>query len=222
MGFLTDTTMSSLVDMVSILLLGTVLFSVLVRRFITSVRLLIVQGLLLTGVAAIMAASTGTVHSFIAIGVTFAIKAVVVPGALLFTLNELKVKREVEMVVSRKTALVAAIGLVLVSRYAVGSVSEFDAFLGSYGLPIAVSMLLIGFLNMLIRKKALSEIIGIVAMENGLYLMALVGTHGLPLAVELGVAVDLVVAVLIMVLVTRQIQRSFDTTNTDYLTILRG
>ena len=76
--------------------------------------------------------------------------------------------------------------------------------------------------GMLIRKKALSQIIGIVSMENGLYLMAVVATHGLPLAVELGVAIDLVTGVLVMGLFARQIHRTFDTINTDRLRALRG
>ena len=59
-------------------------------------------------------------------------------------------------------------------------------------------------------------------MENGLYLMAVVATQGLPLAVELGVAIDLAVGVLVMGIFARQIHRTFDTINTDHLRTLRG
>jgi hydrogenase-4 component E len=83
-------------------------------------------------------------------------------------------------------------------------------------------MVLLGLFTMTIRKKALVQVVGLVMMENGIYLAALVVTRGLPLAVELGVAVDILVGVLVMWLVIRQIERAFATIDTDHLRALRG
>lgn len=211
-----------ILDNLALLLLATALWSVLVRRLDSSIRLLALQGLLLAAAAATVALTTGTGHAYIAVGITLAIKVVAVPGILLFVLREVRIKREVEVVLARRFALPLAIGLVLVAFHVVGPLEGLDGLLGRQALPAAVAMLLIGLLNMLIRKKALSQIIGIVTMENGLYLMAVVATQGLPLAVELGVAADLVTGVLVMSLYTRQIHRTFDTINTDRLRTLRG
>jgi hydrogenase-4 membrane subunit HyfE len=112
--------------------------------------------------------------------------------------------------------------LVLIAYYVVGPLHASDDSLTRNALPAALSMLLIGLFTMLIRKQALSQVIGIVAMENGLYLMAVVATRGLPLAVELGLAVDLAVGVLVMGILVRRIHRAFGTINTDHLRTLRG
>ena len=211
-----------ILDNLALLLLTTTLWSVLIRRLDSSIRLLAVQGLLLAAAAAVVALTSGAGHAYAAVAITLVIKVVAVPGILLFALREVRIKREVEVVLSRRFAFPLAIGLVLVSYHVVGPLETLDGLLARAALPAAVAMLLIGLLNMLLRKKALSQIIGIVAMENGLYLMAVVATRGLPLAVELGVAIDLVTGVLVMSLYARQIHRAFDTINTDRLRTLRG
>ena len=211
-----------ILDNLALLLLATVLWSVLIRRLDGSIRLLALQGLLLTAAAAVVALTTGAGHAYAAVGITLAIKVVAVPGILLFALREVRVKREIEVALSRRFAFPLAIGLVFVAYHVVGPLQALDGLLSRAALPAALAMLLIGLLSMLIRKKALSQIIGIVAMENGLYLMAVVATNGLPLAVELGVAADLVTGVLVMSMYTRQIHRTFNTINIDRLRALRG
>lgn len=211
-----------LLDGLALLLLATALGSVTLRRLESSIRLLALQGVLLATAAAVVALTTNTVHAYLAVAITLAVKVLVVPGVLLYALREVRVQREVEMVLPQRQAFLVAIGLVLVAYYAVGPLRPLDGFLTRNALPAALSMLLIGLFTMLIRKKALSQIAGIVAMENGIYLVAVVATRGLPLAVELGVAVDLAVGVLVMGIVVRQIHRAFDTINIDHLRTLRG
>ncbi len=222
MTFIDLQTAQGLLDSLALLLLATALGSVLLRRLEDSIRLLAGQGALLAAAAVVVALATGSPHAFIAVGLTVLVKVLVVPGILLFALREVRIKREIETVLPQRPALLLAIGLVLVAYYVVGPLRPLDGFLTRNALPAAISMLLIGIFTMLIRKKALSQVAGIVAMENGLYLMAVVATHGLPLAVELGVAVDLAVGVLVMGIVAREIHRTFDTINTDHLQTLRG
>lgn len=215
-------TAQRLLDGLALLLLATAVGSVLMKRLESSIRLLALQGLLLAAAAAVVALATGSAHAYLAVAITLAVKVLVVPGVLLLALREVRIKHEIEAVLSPRQALLAAIGLVLVAYYAVSPLRSMDGFLTRNALPTALSMLLIGLLVMLIRKKALSQIVGIVAMENGLYLMAVVATQGLPLAVELGVAIDLAVGVLVMGIFVRQIHQAFDTINTDHLRTLRG
>ncbi len=215
-------TARGLLDILALLLLVTGLGLVLVRRLDNAIWLLAGQGVLLASAAAVVACTLGSAHAFVAVAITVVVKVIVVPWIMLAALREVRVRREIEVVVSSRLSLLLAIGLVLVAYYVVGPISVAGEFLTRNALPAAVSMLLLGLLTMLIRKKALSQVVGIVAMENGLYLMAVVATNGLPLAVELGVAIDLVVAVLVMGFVVRQIHRTFDTINTDRLQMLRG
>jgi hydrogenase-4 component E len=126
------------------------------------------------------------------------------------------------LVVARRLALLIAIALLLVAYYAATPLVALDPRFPRNALPIALAMLLIGMLIMLTRKKVLSQIAGLVAMENGLYLAGLVVTRGLPLAVELSVAADVLVGIVVMTLVSRQIHLRFATIDTDRLQSLRG
>jgi hydrogenase-4 component E len=210
------------IDTLALLLLLTSLGSVLVHRLDQSIALLAAQGALLAAVAIVVALQTGAIHAYIAVVVTFAVKALAVPGLLLHALRDVRLKQEAELVVSRRLALIIAIALLLVAYYAAGPLVALDPRFPRNALPVALAMLLIGMLIMLTRKQVLSQVIGLVAMENGLYFTALVVTRGLPLAVELGVAADVLVGVVVMTLVSRQIHRTFATINTDRLQSLRG
>ena len=210
------------IDTLALLLLLTSFGSVLVHRLDQSILLLAAQGTLLAAVAVVVAVQVGAIHAYIAVVVTFAVKAVAVPVLMLRALRGVRLKQESELVVSRRLALLNAIALLLVAYYAAGPLVALDTRFPRNALPIALAMLLIGMLIMLTRKQVLSQIPGLVAMENGIYLAALVVTRGLPLAVELGVAADVLVGVVVMILVSRQIHRMFPTVTTDRMQSLRG
>jgi hydrogenase-4 component E len=92
---------------------------------------------------------------------------------------------------------------------------------GSGGATAAISLLLSGALFMLTRKSALSQIIGFLTMENGIYLFALTQTHGMPMIVELGILLDVLVGVMISGLITFRIQKSFEHIDVSRLTELK-
>ena len=81
------------------------------------------QGVLLAAAAAVVALTTGTVHAYLAVALTVVVKVLVVPGILLFALREVRIKREVETVISQRQAFLLAVGLVLVAYYVVGTAS---------------------------------------------------------------------------------------------------
>jgi hydrogenase-4 component E len=222
MSVLDIATARGVVDTLALLLLATALASVVARRLDSAVYLLAAQGLLLAAVAAVVALTTGSSHGYVAVVLTILAKVLAVPGILVFVLREVRRKQEVESVLPQRFVFLLAIGLVLVAYYVAGPITTLDGLVTRNALPTAVSLLLIGLFIMLIRKKTLSQILGLVVMENGLYLLAVLATQGLPLAVELGVTVDVVVGVLVMGLVSRHIHRAFDTIDTDQLRTLRG
>lgn len=215
-------TAGELLDRAALLLLAIAFVSVMVRRLDSSIRLLAAQGVVLALAATAVALAEGSVHAWFAVALTVSVKAVFVPAVLARALRGSRIRNEVEMVLPVKTALLLGIGLVLVAFYVVEPLGPLGAFRTANALPAAVSVLFLGLLNMLTRRKALCQIVGLVTMENGLYLIAIAATKGLPLAVELGIAVDLAVGVAIMSIFARQIHHAFDTTNTDRLRSLRG
>jgi hydrogenase-4 component E len=88
-------------------------------------------------------------------------------------------------------------------------------------LALSLAVVLIGMFIMISRKKAITQVIGLLVMENGLFMAALSLSYGMPLIVELGVFFDIMVAVLIMGVFVFRINRTFETLDTSFLRRLR-
>lgn len=223
-GVLSHQSAGTLINAAALGLLGLALLGTLVRRLDSAIILLALQGLML-GVAAVAAALAEMQwRAWAAFTVAVAVKAVVVPGILRHVLQRMAVQHEVEVVLPVKIAFPLAAALIPIAFYAVEPVARespgsFDA---PDALPAALGLLLLGLFTMVTRKKALTQVIGLVTMENGLYLAAVAATRGLPFAVEFGVAMDVLTGVAIMGLVIHEINRLLGTTDVDVLQTLRG
>jgi hydrogenase-4 membrane subunit HyfE len=215
-------TLGAAVDALAMAVLATGLLSVAARRLQTAIWLLAAQGILLATTAAVIGLATGAAHVYVAAALTLGIKAVAIPAILFRVLRAVRIRREVELVLSTRAALLVALVCVLLAYRATGTLHLPGAVPSQHSLPVAVALVLIGLGLMIWRKKALSQIAGLIVMENGVYLAALVATLGLPVAVELGVFFDLLVGVLLLGVFTYRINQTFDTINTDRLRALRG
>jgi hydrogenase-4 membrane subunit HyfE len=211
----------STIDALAVALLGVVLVSVAVRHLDVAIWLIAAQGLLLGVTATAIAVSTGAPHVYLAAGFTFALKVLAIPVILFRVLQGVRVRREIEPVVPTRVALCLAVAATLVAYRATGTLALRGAVASQQALPVAVTLVLLGLGIMIGRKKALSQVIGLITMENGVYLAALDATLGLPLAVELGVFFDLLVGVLLLGMFVYRINQTFDTINTDRLKSLR-
>jgi hydrogenase-4 component E len=215
---------SSIIDAAALGLILLALLGTIARRLEQAIWLLAGQGVLL-GVAALAAAmAEDSWRAWAAFMVALVVKAVAVPFMLFHVLRRVALRHEVETVVPFKLAFPLALGLVLVAYYAIepftkSAIGGFDA---PNALPAALALLLLGLFTMVTRKKALTQVIGLVTMENGLYLAAVAATRGLPFAVEFGVALDVLTAVALMGLVIHEINSLFGSINTDRLRSLRG
>lgn len=219
---LSPDTARSILDTLALFLLASALGLVLAYRIDYSIGLLGIQGLLLTAVAATSALVEFSLHTVLALLVTFAVKVVAIPLVLRRSLRPIALKHESEFVIAPRLALLAAIGLVFVAYYVASPLRVLDQRFSPNALPAALGLLLIGLFCMLTRRTALSQVIGLVCLENGIYFAAIIATNGLPLAVELGVAIDVLIGVVVMTEVSREMHRTFDTINTDRLRSLRG
>jgi hydrogenase-4 component E len=211
-----------LLDLLAGMLLTIALLSVLVRRLDYAIFMLAGQGVLLAGAAGVVAVTGGELHAYIAAAATLAVKGVGIPWVLFYALRTVRLKREVDIVVPNKLALPIAAALVLVAYDVIGRLGPLDDYGTRHVLPAAVGMLFIGLFTMLVRKKAISQVISLVSMENGVYLAAVVALGGFPLTVELGIALDLLMGAVVMGMVIREISRTFATINTDRLGTLKG
>jgi hydrogenase-4 component E len=212
----------SLVDLIAVALIGISLWMVAARRLRELILLLGGQSLLLAGVALTVALTTSSAHIFLAAALTLGLKVIAIPAYLLWILRRMRIGSPGPERLPRKRALLGALALVLLSYGQVSYVHVPTAINSVHALPAAVSLVLLGMLLMLIQGKALAQIVGLMSMENGLYLLAMSITYGMPIVVELGILFDILVAVLLMGLFAFRINDRFDTINVTALRDLKG
>jgi hydrogenase-4 component E len=94
--------------------------------------------------------------------------------------------------------------------------------LGHHTLSVAISVFLIGFFMMVNRRKALTQVLGMLTLENGVFLAAICLTYGMPLIVELGVFFDVLVAVLVLGILVYRIRETFESMDVSKMRRLRG
>lgn len=213
---------AAVVDGLAIALLAVALFSVTMRGLVSGVWLLVIQSLLLAFVAATIGVSSGAPHMWAAAVLTLVVRGFAVPAVLFRVLAAVALKRETRPLLSTRYALILAVLLALVAYLAAGRLELIDAFPARQALPISLALIFIGLLLMATRRKAISQLIGLITIENGIFLAGLIATLGLPLFVEIGIFFDLLVAVGVTAVLTLRINEKFDTMNTDELRRLRG
>lgn len=212
---------SQLVDLCSALLLLTCFAIVAQRRLSACVDLFALQSAFLAGTAALVAFLTGIHHIYVAAALTVAIKVVVLPRILKRVIERLNVTRELQMQINIPAGLLVCGGLVILAFSITQPIIPLGFLLTRDSLAIALAIVLIGFFTMIARKKAVTQVVGFLVMENGLFLGATAAAYGMPLIVELGVFFDVLVAGLIVGIYTHRIQDAFDSVDTTTLTALK-
>lgn len=186
----------------------------------TAVEILLVQSVIISFACLYIGWETGEMHMFIAAFLTFAIKAVLIPYALMQLVRRLRQEKERNPVLSPNAASLAAATVIFFSYILIDR--ALPGILSRDALAAAVSLILIGLLLIMTRHQAMMQTIGLITMENGLYLVGLSVTKGLPLIIELGIFVDVLVAVLVLVILTYRLKLSFSSTDTSVLEELKG
>ncbi|MCX9086366.1 MAG: hypothetical protein OIN90_02215 [Candidatus Methanoperedens sp.] len=190
-------------------------------RLYSCVRAFGIQSFLLACVAGIVAYSTGKYDIYVVALLTLIIKSAVIPYIFIYIIREIKVKREIELYVNISPSLIIGGTLVVISYYLIRSISIISE-LSSLALSASMSLVSIGLFIMISRKKALMQMLGILIMENGLFLGAISLTNGMPLLVELGIFFDVLIGVLIMGILIFRINKTFESIDTDLLKNLIG
>jgi len=211
---------AALVDRLAVLLLIVAIGSLLLRDLAGGIVALATQALLLVLIGAAAASVSGELHGWLAVAATFGVKVVAIPLALRAALARVALQREVAPVLPDRATLLIAVALAILGHQAAAQIAPPGGHT-THAVPIAVGLMLVGLLMMVTRRKALSQIFGLVTLENGIYLAALAATDGLPLAVELAVAFDVLVGAILMAILTQRISQTFATINTDMLSSLR-
>ena len=213
--------MFSVIDFISIgMLLGVVALTSL-KRIESCLKAYIINSWLLALLMAAFAVYLSIPHLYIAAFFTVAGKCVLIPFFLRKIIRQLKETREAEPRVSTTVSLMASFALVVLV-YSFLREGIFIAGPARNVLKISVSIILLSLFVMMARKTAVTQVIGLLFMENGLFLAGFSLTYGMPTLIELGVLFDMLMGVMILGLFLTKIKKSFVSVDLDRLTDLKG
>ena len=182
---------------------------------------LAVQSALIAAACLVVGMSHGSgLHAWLPGLLTIGVKVLFIPYAILKVVNQLRDEREIvsDINVNYSTAVAAgslALGYMVID----GLLPHVE---GRDILATSMFMIMTGLTLIVLRSRAIMQMIGLITMENGIYLLGLIMTEGLPLIIELGVFLDVLIAVVILVILTSRLRLSFKTTDTNVLDKLKG
>ncbi len=191
------------------------------RRVLPLINLFALQGLTLCLSTLVVAFTTGQAHLYGSAALTLALKAVLLPLILHRLVRKLQVKADVEGLINVPTTMLAGIVLVIVAFNVALPISQLSSTISRGTLGIALASVMLAFLMMIVRTKAIPQVVGFLAMENGLFLAATSATYGMPMVVELGIALDVLIGVIILGVFFFQIRDQFDSLDIRHLENLK-
>jgi len=180
------------------------------RRIVTLVDLLALQGAILSLATLLLARRTGASHLFVSAALTFALKVVFMRWLLRRLIRRLGVYWDSESLLNPVGTMLMGLLIVIFAFGLAQPISALASTATRSSIGIAVAVILISFLMMITRRKATSQVVGFLSMENGLFFGAMSATYGMPMIVELGFALDLLVAMLLFGVFFFRIREQFD------------
>jgi hydrogenase-4 component E len=191
------------------------------RRILSLIYLFTLQGATLVLSTAVVGYVTNQPHLYLSAAVTGVLKVVLIPYLLHRVVDRLGIRSEVETLINIPTTMLIGIGVVIFSFNLAKPIAQLSTTLAGGTLGIALACVLLSFLMMITRAKAVPQVIGFLAMENGLFFAATSATYGMPMVVELGIALDVLIGVLILGVFMFQIREQFDSLDIRHLEKLK-
>jgi hydrogenase-4 component E len=191
------------------------------RRILSLINLFAWQGLVLSLSTFVVAYSTAQPHLYYSAVLTLLLKALLLPWLLHRLIRKLNVKWDVETLINIPTTMLVGIVLVIFAFNLAAPISQLSESITRGLIGIALACVLLSLLMMLTRHKAVPQVVGFLSMENGLFFAATSATHGMPLVVELGIALDVLVGTFIFGIFFFQIREAFDSLDTTHMEKLK-
>ncbi len=180
------------------------------RRVLTLVKLYSLQGLTVVAATTVVAHMTHQEHLYYSAILTLVLKVFLIPWVLHRLIKRLNVRWDVETLINIPSTMLAGIVLVVFAFNLALPISKLSSSVVPGTLGIALACVLLSFMMMITRSKALPQVIGFLAMENALFFAATSATYGMPMVVELGIALDVLVGVFILGVFLFQISEQFE------------
>lgn len=175
------------------------------------------QSVALAATVGVIARFTGSAELWVVAAMFLGVKGVVMPLLLKRMERRFGESRELDPYANTATSLVIGGLLVLLAYIVTRPVVEVSELPTRAGIPLAMGLIFVSLLVVISRKKALTQVIGFLMLENGIALLAALGTYGIPLIVEVGVFLDALMGFLVMQIVVYRIQETFNNLDVEQL-----
>lgn len=213
--------MAQIISFFAAMVLLTAFGMLVQRRIYGLIHLFAWQGIFLSASTAVVGYMASRHHLYISSVLTLSLKVALLPYILHSLIHKLRIRKEIETVVNVPLTMIIGIALVIFSYHLTAPVRELSTFVTRSILAIALATVMIGLLMMITRRHAVTQIIGFLAMENGLFFAATSATYGMPLVVELGVAIDILIAAFIFGIFFFHINTTFDSLDVEQMARLK-
>lgn len=202
-----------IVLMLNLLALGT-------SRILSVIRTVAAQGALL-GAVPLLAHEHITFPAILAAAGAIVLKGIVIPAFMLRALREAQIKREVEPLIGLLPSIIlGALGTAFALLFA-GRLPLAEAHAGALLVPASIATVLTGFLLLTTRYKAITQVVGYLVLDNGIFIFGMLLIEAMPYIVEMGVLLDLFVGVFVISIILNHINRAFSSLDTRRLSALK-
>ncbi|MDH6236575.1 hypothetical protein [Cryobacterium sp. CG_9.6] len=214
---MTETLYTQLVGLCTGTLLLTSALMVWRHSLLASIRLLAAQGVALAALIAVMGAEEGEAELLLVSVLILATKGVLLPWVLAHQSKATIRTIEESPRLNPTAALLTVTLLTILSYVVVSQLIGLGTSVASNAAPIGLAMILTGFLLLITRRRARSQLIGFLLLDNGIATVAFLTSGGVPLLLEFGVSLDVLLVVLILHVFTGRMRNKFGGTDVDQL-----
>jgi hydrogenase-4 component E len=198
------------------------LLMVVQGMLLTNIRLFALQSLMLAAIATIVAFFNGAMDVYLVAALTLIGKVFLLPRLLNRLVRRIKIHQEIEPMLNSTASMLLCGGFTLLGYIVARPFTSLER-LGNNTLGIAITLLLIGFFLMFNRRKAITQVLALLTIENGVMLAAVALTsYGMPMVVELGIFFDVMVAVMVLGILVYRIRENFASMDVSKLSQLKG
>jgi hydrogenase-4 component E len=200
---------SQLITLLASLMLVMQLLLAVQQMLITNIRIFALQSFLLAAIAGVVGYVYSAWHVYVIAVLTIVGKMLFLPWRLERLIRQIKIEQEIRPFVNMPASMLICGALTVLAYVVARPITSLER-VGSNTLAVAIALLLTGFFLMINRRKAITQVLALLTMENGVMLAAIaLTTYGMPLVVEIGIFFDVVVAVMVLGILVFRIRESF-------------
>jgi hydrogenase-4 component E len=210
----------SLLNAILVVVLAMNLFILGTSRILAVIRTAAAQGVLLSLIPLLVHQQEGWTMLFMA-ATTIALKGIAIPSIMIRALRDAKIKREVEPLIGLLPSILLGALTTGIALLCAGLLPLAAAHTGTLLVPASIATVLVGFILLITRYKALSQVVGYLVLENGIFIFGMLLAQAMPFVVEMGVLLDLFVGIFVICIIVNRINQAFSSMDTRQLAALQ-